>query len=78
MSELVLLLYVQNVVGFNLVIFNGGRVFGLVVVGLFIVVIGTGWCFLFNAVLFLVVIVGLVMMWLVELYSRLMVVWVKG
>lgn len=77
-SELVPLTHVQNAVGLNSATFNGGRVFGPAVAGLLIVLVGTGWCFLFNSVSFLAVIVGLVMMRPHELYPRPVITRAKG
>jgi MFS family permease len=61
---------VQNAVGLNSATFNGGRVFGPAVAGLLIVVVGTGWCFVFNAASFVAVIIGLTMMRPSELHPR--------
>ncbi len=58
-TELVGAELLPNAVGLNSATFNGGRVFGPALAGLLIVLVGTGWCFVFNAVSFLAVMVGL-------------------
>ena len=77
-SELVPTPLVQNAVGLNSATFNGGRVFGPAIAGLLIVVVGTGWCFALNAVSFVAVIVGLVMMRPADMHLRARAVRAKG
>jgi MFS family permease len=69
-SELVPASHVQNAVGLNSATFNGGRVFGPAVAGLLIVLVGTGWCFAFNAASFVAVIIGLGLMRSADMYPR--------
>ena len=69
-SELVPVSHVQNAVGLNSATFNGGRVFGPAVAGLLIVLVGTGWCFAFNAASFVAVIIGLALMRSADMYPR--------
>ncbi|GAA1869463.1 MFS transporter [Pseudonocardia ailaonensis] len=53
---------VVNAVALNSLVFNLARIVGPAVAGLLIVAIGTGWVFLLNAVSFLGVIAGLLLM----------------
>lgn len=77
-SELVPVSHVQNAVGLNSATFNGGRVFGPAVAGLLIVVVGTGWCFAFNAASFVAVIIGLWAMRPSEMHHRPLAPRAKG
>jgi MFS family permease len=51
-----------NAIGLNSSMFNGARVIGPAVAGVLVAGIGEGWCFLLNAVSYLAVIAGLLMM----------------
>jgi MFS family permease len=51
-----------NAVALNASIFNGGRVFGPAVGGLVIAAVGVSWCFGLNAISFLAVLAGLLVM----------------
>jgi MFS family permease len=51
-----------NAIALNSSMFNGARVVGPAVAGLLVAAIGEGWCFLANAISFLAVIAGLVLM----------------
>ncbi len=51
-----------NAIALNSSIFNGARVVGPAVAGLLVASIGEGWCFLGNAVSYIAVIIGLVLM----------------
>jgi len=51
-----------NAIGLNSSMFNGARVIGPAVAGIMVASIGEGWCFLVNAVSYIAVIVGLMMM----------------
>ncbi len=52
----------MNAIALNSSIFNGARVLGPAVAGLLIAGIGEGWCFFANAVSYIAVIIGLLMM----------------
>ncbi|HSE48598.1 MAG TPA: MFS transporter [Terriglobales bacterium] len=52
----------MNAIALNSSMFNGARVVGPAVAGLVVAAIGEGWCFFANAVSYLAVITGLVMM----------------
>ena len=51
-----------NAIALNSSMFNGARVIGPAVAGIVVALIGEGWCFFANAVSFLAVIAGLLMM----------------
>src|SRR6202049_874906 len=51
-----------NAIALNSTMFNGARVAGPAVAGLLVAQVGEGWCFLLNAVSYLAVIAGLLMM----------------
>ncbi|MGE5324694.1 MAG: MFS transporter [Actinomycetota bacterium] len=51
-----------NAIALNSSMFNGARVVGPAVAGIVVAVIGEGWCFFANAVSFIAVITGLLMM----------------
>jgi MFS family permease len=51
-----------NAIALNSTMFNGARILGPAVAGVVLAAVGEGWCFAANAVSFLAVIVGLVMM----------------
>jgi MFS family permease len=51
-----------NAIALNSSMFNGARIVGPAVAGLLVAAIGEGWCFLANAVSFLAVIAGLLLM----------------
>lgn len=53
---------VMNAVSLNSAVFTGSRVIGPAVAGILIVVVGTGWCFVLNAVSFAAVLLALVAM----------------
>ena len=57
-----------NAVALNSSLFNAGRVVGPAVGGILIAVVGPGWCFAVNAVTFLAVLAGLLLMRRSELY----------
>jgi MFS family permease len=52
----------SNAIALNSSMFNSARVIGPAIAGLLIAVVGEGWCFLLNAVSYLAVIAGLLMM----------------
>jgi MFS family permease len=52
----------MNAIAMNSSMFNGARVLGPGVAGLLVAALGEGWCFLLNAVSYIAVIVGLLMM----------------
>jgi MFS family permease len=52
----------MNAIALNSSMFNGARIVGPAVAGVLVAVIGEGWCFFANAVSYVAVIVGLVMM----------------
>ena len=52
----------MNAIALNSSIFNGARVLGPAVAGVLIAGIGEGWCFFANAVSYIAVIIGLLMM----------------
>lgn len=51
-----------NAIALNSSVFNGARVVGPAVAGLLVAAIGEGWCFFSNAVSYIAVIIGLLMM----------------
>jgi MFS family permease len=59
--------YVMNAVSLNSAVFTAARVIGPAMAGLLINLVGTGWCFLLNAVSFAAVIVALALMRRAEL-----------
>jgi MFS family permease len=52
----------MNAIALNSSMFNGARVVGPAVAGILVASIGEGWCFFANAVSFIAVIIGLLMM----------------
>src|SRR5262249_47572351 len=60
--ELVPLDLVPNAVGLNSMTFNLARIVGPAIAGVLIVTVGSGWCFLLNAVSFIAVIGALLAM----------------
>jgi len=52
----------MNAIALNSSMFNGARIVGPAVAGLLVAAIGEGWCFFANAVSYIAVITGLVMM----------------
>jgi MFS family permease len=52
----------QSAIGLNSSIFNGARIIGPAIAGILVAGIGEGWCFVVNAVSFLAVIAGLLLM----------------
>jgi MFS family permease len=52
----------MNAIALNSSMFNGARVVGPAIAGLLVAAIGEGWCFFANAVSYIAVIVGLMMM----------------
>jgi MFS family permease len=52
----------MNAIALNSSMFNGARVIGPAVAGILVVKIGEGWCFFANAVSYIAVIIGLLMM----------------
>jgi MFS family permease len=57
-----------NAVALNSSLFNAGRVVGPAIGGVLIAAFGVGWCFAINAVTFLAVLAGLLLMRSAELY----------
>ena len=53
---------VANALSLNTAVMTGSRVFGPALAGLLVASVGTGWCFAGNAVSFLAVLVGLLLM----------------
>jgi MFS family permease len=52
----------MNAIALNSSMFNGARIVGPAIAGVLVATIGEGWCFFANAVSFIAVIVGLLMM----------------
>jgi len=52
----------MNAIALNSSMFNGARVIGPAIAGILVVKIGEGWCFFANAVSYIAVIIGLLMM----------------
>ncbi len=52
----------MNAIALNSTLFNGARILGPAVAGVLVATIGEGWCFFANAVSYVAVIVGLMMM----------------
>src|SRR5581483_4187572 len=52
----------MNAIALNSSMFNGARVIGPAVAGILVATIGEGWCFFSNAVSYIAVFVGLVLM----------------
>ncbi len=52
----------MNAIALNSSMFNGARIVGPAVAGILVAMIGEGWCFFANAVSYIAVIVGLMMM----------------
>jgi MFS family permease len=52
----------MNAIALNSSMFNGARIVGPAVAGILVALIGEGWCFFANAVSYIAVIVGLMMM----------------
>jgi MFS family permease len=52
----------MNAIALNSSMFNGARVIGPAIAGILVAKIGEGWCFLGNAVSYIAVIIGLLMM----------------
>lgn len=69
---------VPNAVGLNAMLFQLARIAGPAVAGALIVVIGTGYCFLFNALSFVAVIVALLVMHTGELRRSVPIARGKG
>jgi MFS family permease len=59
-----------NAIALNAMIFNGARVVGPAFGGVLLVTVGAGWCFFFNGVSFLAVIISLLLMDLPETEKR--------
>src|SRR3954454_288217 len=57
----------MNAIALNSSMFNGARIAGPAIAGLLVAAIGEGWCFFANAVSYIAVIIGLVMMSLPQL-----------
>jgi MFS family permease len=53
---------VANAIGLNSAIFNGARIAGPATAGILVAAVGTALCFFFNAVSYLAVVIGLLMM----------------
>jgi MFS family permease len=67
-SEMVGGRLVSNAVSLNSTVFTSARVVGPAIAGLLIAVVGTGWCFAFNAVSYAAVLVALLSMRTEELH----------
>jgi MFS family permease len=52
----------MNAIALNSAIFNGARIIGPAIAGIMVASIGEGWCFFVNAVSYIAVIIGLLMM----------------
>src|SRR6202034_3926935 len=52
----------MNAIALNSSMFNGARIIGPAVAGILVASIGEGWCFFANAVSYIAVIVGLLLM----------------
>jgi len=52
----------MNAIALNSSMFNGARIIGPAIAGLLVAALGEGWCFFANAVSYIAVIIGLVMM----------------
>ena len=52
----------MNAIALNSSMFNGARIIGPAIAGILVATIGEGWCFFANAVSYIAVIVGLLMM----------------
>lgn len=52
----------MNAIALNSSMFNGARIIGPAIAGILVAKIGEGWCFLANAVSYIAVIIGLLMM----------------
>ena len=52
----------MNAIALNSSMFNGARVIGPAIAGILVAKIGEGWCFFANAVSYIAVIIGLLMM----------------
>jgi len=52
----------MNAIALNSSMFNGARIIGPAIAGILVAAIGEGWCFFANAVSYIAVIIGLVMM----------------
>ena len=57
----------MNAIALNSSMFNGARVIGPAIAGILVARIGEGWCFFANAVSYIAVIIGLLMMKLAPL-----------
>src|SRR6476646_1076256 len=54
--------YLMNAIALNSSMFNGARIVGPAIAGILVARIGEGWCFFANAVSYIAVIIGLLMM----------------
>lgn len=54
--------YLMNAIALNSSMFNGARIVGPAIAGILVASIGEGWCFFVNAVSYIAVIIGLMMM----------------
>src|SRR4029077_11460007 len=54
--------HLMNAIALNSSMFNGARILGPAIAGILVASIGEGWCFFANAVSYLAVIAGLLMM----------------
>src|SRR5213075_394223 len=52
----------MNAIALNSSMFNGARIIGPAIAGVLVASIGEGWCFFANAVSYIAVIIGLMMM----------------
>jgi MFS family permease len=52
----------QNAIALNSSMFNGARIVGPAIAGVLVAAVGEGWCFLANAVSYVAVIIGLLLM----------------
>ncbi len=60
----------MNAIALNSSMFNGARIVGPAIAGLLVAAIGEGWCFFANAVSYIAVIIGLLMMSLPRLVPQ--------
>ena len=51
-----------NAIALNSSMFNGARIVGPAIAGILVAVVGEGWCFLGNAVSYIAVITGILLM----------------
>ena len=59
-----------NAIALNSSMFNGARIVGPAVAGILVAAVGEGWCFFANAVSYIAVIAGLLMMRVAPFHPR--------